>query len=75
MQRPVATIRVACACHTLQLAVRDGLKTVPSSVVRATAKVASFVSSVKRSTLAAEVCVTMIYNADFDFQLTSEVTS
>ncbi|KAF0310619.1 putative AC transposase [Amphibalanus amphitrite] len=53
--RPLATTRVPCACHTLQLAVRDGLKTVPGSVARNIARVASFISSVKRSTLAAEI--------------------
>ena len=56
----VATARVACACHTLQLAVRDGLKDMPNSISRAVARVNASVAAVKRSTLAAEVCVNKI---------------
>ena len=48
--RAMVTQSVSCACHTLQLVVRDGLKNLPASVSRELTKTAGFLASVKRST-------------------------
>ena len=58
--RPLATQIVSYACHTLQIVVQDGLKKLPASTSQQVAKVTSYVASVKRFTVAAEVRLSII---------------